>query len=222
MGAIFARADGVVVELGETIGVGAFFTQLIGYGIYGYFIFQEKIRPNAASWFMWLVGGLVEYGTYNALEGSHWSTSALPLACAISVGCIFLVTAYSQVRAWRRREIDAVYHPPERQDFLISGCDFTALGVWLFAGMSALANFISVSTTIFTFIPIWRTTLAHGEEHPLPWITWTGAYGLMLCAVLIEGGDGLLMRLFYPGYYVVLHFSMVLLCYAPVRAALKA
>lgn len=90
------------MEHGDAVGVATFFAQLIGYGFY---IFQKRIQPNAASWFMWLVGGPFEFATYNALEGNHWSTSALPPACAISVGCIFPVTAYLQVQAWRRKVI---------------------------------------------------------------------------------------------------------------------
>lgn len=208
---VFSHSD-IALALGAI----AFIAHIIGYGLYSFYLLHERIRPNAASWFMWLVGGWIEYLTFDAIGESHWSTSALPLACVIGLGCIFLVTLFLQARSmWRHGHSGRIkYHHPDRSDYVLTGFDLGAGFIWVFWKLAAFANFLAVSTSIITFIPIWKTTYTTNEEHPLPWTIWCVAYICMFAAVLVEGGQGMWIKTFYPLYYFVLHFIVLLLCFS--------
>jgi len=201
------------LDLALALGLIAFTLHISAYILYAYHIFHERIRPNAASWFMWLIGGVIEYLTFDAIGESHWSTSALPLACVIGLVIIFSATTYLQLRAYfnpsTRKPIS--YHHPEKSDYALTIFDLGAGFSWLYWNIPGLANMVAVSTTIISFIPIWKTTYLHNEEHPTPWILWSIAYLCMFGAVIVEGGEGLFFKLFYPGYYFLLHIVMVLL-----------
>lgn len=110
-----------------------------------------------------------------------------------------------------------IFHKPERIDYYLMSFDASAGVIWLLFSMPALANIIAVSTSIVTFVPIWRTTFATGEERPLPWLLWSLAYAGMAVVVLLEGGESLYEKLFYPLYYLFLHIVVLCLCYPRVR-----
>jgi hypothetical protein len=170
---------------------------------------------------MWLVGAWVEYITYDAID-SHWSTSALPYACLIGVGLILVATAILELIQWIRHVKRINYEMPERVDYYMVGADIGAYAFYLLTGGAAWANFIAVSTTIITFIPIWRTTFRNGNEHPGPWFIWCIAYLLMFVAVLAEGGDHIFAQSFYPIYYLFLHAMVAFLSIQGIRVYLKS
>jgi hypothetical protein len=207
------------LNIGLVLGISAFIAHIIGYSVYAFYLFHERIRPNAASWFMWLIGGWIEYITFDAIGESHWSTSALPFACVVGIGFIFAITLFQQIRVMRRhgRSGRIKYHHPDRSDYILTGFDLGAGFIWLFWKLAALANTLAVSTSIITFIPIWKTTYATHEEHPLPWVIWCVAYVLMFGAVLAEGGTDMWIKTFYPLYYFVLHLIVLLLCFKYIR-----
>lgn len=203
----------------------AFLAHTIAYGWYSLYIFRGHVRPNAASWFMWLVGAWVEFVTFNAID-SHWSTSALPFACLVGIGVIFLVTAFMQIKAWIQKEMvgektKIVYHGPDRSDVGLVLFDVGAGALWLAGVAAAFANFLAVSTSIFTFWPIWKTTLRHREERSGPWFLWSIAYTLMFLAVIFQGGEEMFEQSFYPLYYLLLHLPVALLCYEEPRKMVR-
>jgi hypothetical protein len=202
----------------DFFGIAAFTLHLIAYALYAFFIFRGTVRPNAASWLMWLIGGWVEYLTYDAIGESHWSTSALPFACVIGLTIIFTTTFTMQAHAWflgRKREMH--YHTPERNDYFLALVDLSTLVIWLKWSLANIANIIAVGSSIVTFIPIWRTTYETHEENAWPWLIWCAAYSAMFVAVIIEGGDDLVFKLFYPVYYFALHLVVALLCFKTTR-----
>ena len=71
-------------------GILAFSLHLLAYGMYAQQVFAEKVKPNVATWFMWLFGGIVEWQTYDHMTDSHWSTSLLSRKC-VSVGVVLAV-----------------------------------------------------------------------------------------------------------------------------------
>lgn len=207
------------LSLAEWFGVAAFFLHLVGYGWYAHGIFHERIRPNAAAWFMWLVGNLVEYLTYNALPGAHWAASALPLACLIGVTAIFVTVICAQARS----KNGATYHAPEFQDYFLIMFDVGAGLLWLISGAPHAAHIIAVSTSIATYIPLWRTTWKHpAHEHLGPWVLWCLAYVAMFAAVMIDGGPDVLWRSFYPVYYGILSGVVVALMVPSTRRLIRA
>lgn len=202
-------------------GMAAFSLHLIGYFLYARHIFHEKIKPNAATWIMWLIGGVVEWQTYDHMIGSHWSTSALPFACVLGLGAIFLATVYSQRREKLRGGQRTMYHKPELQDWTFVTFDVAALMIWLFFDMAEEANIVAVATTVVTFIPIWRTTWREPEsEHPTMWLIWCLAYACMLAALLLGHSTNIWWQGFYPVYYFVLHFVVAILAFRAWKTTL--
>lgn len=209
-------------DISILFGTLAFLFHLFGYATYGWYIFHGNIRPNAISWLMWLFGGAIEYVTYDAIEGSHWSSTLLPLACVISISGIFLTTLYIQL-AQRRQDSrkKVVYHKPEKIDCYLTSFDLGAGVFWILGGSAIVANWFAVSTSIFTFLPIWRTTIQHGEEHPRPWILWTIAYAFMLGSVITQNDQQVVARSFFPVYYLILHSVMIFLLNPHIRSYLR-
>lgn len=206
------------LSLALVLSLTIFVLHLVGYTIYAINTLKESIRPNAASWSMWFFGGLVEYLTYSAIDSDSWLSSSLPLACVIGLVMILMATLYTQ---WRASKVShgekIIFHKPKPIDYILMSFDTSAGLIWLIFSMPALANIIAVSSSIVTFIPIWRTTLATGEEKPLPWIFWCLAYFGMTIVVLLEGGDAMAEKLFYPLYYLFLHSVVLMLCYSSIR-----
>lgn len=200
------------------LSVTVFVLHLIGYTLYAVNTLREEIKPNAASWLMWMFGGVIEYATYEAIDSETWFSSSLPIACLIGLGMIFLATAYVQIRHRLRGEnSSATFHKPKALDFGLISFDASAGLIWIFFNLPTLANILAVSSSIVTFIPIWRTTLATGEEKAAPWIFWCLAYAGMALIVLIEGGHAMVNQLFYPLYYFLLHSIVLVLCYSNIR-----
>jgi len=203
-------------SLGAAFGVLALVLHLIAYAWYALCILRGRTRPNAASWSMWLFGAWVEYVTYDAID-SHWATSALPFACFLGCCAIFVVTAALQLGRWFAGSGKVVYEPARRHDFWAMFADAVAYGLYLATGGAAWANVLAVSTTVITFIPIWRTTLRHGHEQPGPWLVWCTAYLAMLGAVIAGPREQLLAQAFYPVYYFLLSLVVALLSFENIR-----
>lgn len=197
----------------EIFGVTALTLHLIGYAMYGWMIFHEWGRPHILTWFMWLAGGIVEYATYQAIPGAHWSSNALPFACVLGLGFITLAIIFAQVKNWFRGT-EYMYEPPETKDYWLFGFDAGAgLFWWIDKWSAAFANFIAVGTSVFTFIPLWRATWRNPDsEHYLPWTVWTAAYMAMFLAVMTGPGAREWELYVYPLTYFVFHAIVVLLC----------
>lgn len=202
-------------------GLSAFVLHIIGYAWYSVETVLGRTRPNAASWFMWLIGAAVELYTYDGIE-HHWSTSALPLACLMGVGIITVTTAMMQFRFWLKGGNGVIYEPSDRKDYYLVGADVGAVVLYFATGGAFWANFVAVSTSIVTFVPIWKTTLKHGHERPGPWIVWCFAYYTMFLAVLGEANPESFWEMsFYPLYYLVLHGVVALLAFRRIRVWLN-
>lgn len=210
------------ISLLAVLSIIVFATHLTAYTIYAISTMRETIRPNAASWSMWLFGGVVEYLTYDAIDSENWFSASLPLACVIGLAMILTATIYTQLKAsYGKERGKVIFHKPERIDYFLMSFDASAALIWIFLHLPAFANMLAVSTSIVTFVPIWRTTLETGEEKPLPWLLWSLAYAGMACVVILEGGPLLWEKLFYPLYYLFLHIVVFLLCYPIVRDCIR-
>jgi len=198
------------LTLAQVFGILAFSGHLVGYLWYAQCIFSERVRPNVAACFMWLVGNWIEFAIYDAMPGTHWAISALPFACGLGMGLIFLAIVYAQLRA--RGSGRVTYHPPDRYDYYLILFDLAAIVLWLVGGVPHWATVVAVSTSIVTYIPLWRTTHQHPEkEHVGPWLFWCLAYLCMFVTILLEGGEGIGWRLFYPLYYGILSIVVVII-----------
>ncbi|MFO0439186.1 MAG: hypothetical protein ACK5ZW_00805 [Betaproteobacteria bacterium] len=208
------------MTLPALFGMLALLLHLAGYAWYALGILRGRTRPNAASWFMWLVGAWVEYRTFDAID-SHWTTSALPLACFLGCCAIFAVTAALQLakRAAGSREV--IYLPARGTDYLAVGFDLGAWALYVATGGAVWANVLAVTTSVVSFIPIWRSTLRHGHEAPGPWLVWCAAYLAMLVSVLAGDGRERLAQSVYPAYYFLLSAVVAGLSYPRLRRWLR-
>jgi hypothetical protein len=202
------------------LGILALLLHVWGYAWYAREIFRGRTRPNAASWFMWLVGAWVEYVTFDAID-SHWATSALPLACFLGCCAIFAATAALQLAKQRSGSRDTVYLPARGTDYAAVSADLGAYAAYALTGGAAWANAFAVTTSIVSFIPIWRTTWRHGHEAPGPWLVWCAAYLAMLGAVLAGPGSERLAQSVYPAYYFLLSLVVAGLSYPRLRRRLR-
>ncbi len=198
----------------------ALLLHLAGYVWYALGILHGRTRPNAASWFMWLVGAWVEYRTFDAID-SHWATSALPLACFLGCCAIFAVTAVLQLAKRAAGSRAVIYLPARGTDYLAVGFDLGAWALYVATGGAAWANVLAVTTSVVSFIPIWKSTLRHGHEAPGPWFVWCAAYLAMLGAVLTGPGTQMLAQSVYPAYYLLLSAVVAALTFAGVRERLR-
>jgi hypothetical protein len=199
------------LSLAEFFGVSALVLHLIAYGFYAHEVFHERIRPNVITWLMWLFGGVVELVTYNAIVGSHWSTNALPFACVLGIGGITIAIAIAQLRN-RRNRTQYRYHRPVLSDYFLVLFDASAVLYWIFGGNAVIANALAVSTSIITFIPLWRTTYLDPDgEQNLPWIIWSIAYLCMFFAVYLGESSSEIGLYIFPLYYFFLHLVVAIL-----------
>lgn len=197
----------------------ALLLHVAGYAWYAREMFRGRTRPNAASWLMWLVGAWVEYVTFDAID-SHWASSALPLACFLGCCAIFAVTAVLQLAKWRSGSRDTVYLPARWPDYAAVSADLAAYIAYAITGGAAWAHVFAVTTSIVSFIPIWRSTWRHGHEVPGPWLVWCAAYLAMLGAVLSGSGSERLAQSVYPAYYFLLSLVVAGLSFSGLRRRL--
>lgn len=207
--------DGMTIAL--AFGTAAFLLHITAYSWYFIEILRGATRPNSATWAMFLMGAAVEAYTYHAI-GEHWSASALPIACLVGVCVIMLTTAFMQFRHWLKGGAGSVYEAADPREYWLVAPDLGALTIYVVTGGAFWANLVAVSTSIFSFIPTWKTTLKNGYERPGPWLVWCAAYYAMWLAVLAEADSDTFWEMsFYPLYYLLLHGITALLAFKKVR-----
>ena len=153
---------------------------------------QDGHKPNAASWFMWGVGGVTELIVYAALVQDR-AKEVLPAVCAVAVVLTFW-------RVWRKEGFGKL----ERQDWWTIGLDVAVVVVWFATKNPILSNVLLGVDMIASFAPVLSSTWRDPRsEHPKPWRTWTCAYSLLTLVVILQWESG--WELIYPVLYAVLH-----------------
>lgn len=149
-------------------------------------------RPNAASWFMWGVGGFTELIIY-ANTADNRDKEILPAVCA-AVAVIMLVLV------WRREKGLHL----DRHDRQIVMLDMGLVAFWFITRNLLLSNLLLALDMFVSFKPILKSVRENPRsEHPLPWRTWTIAYALLTLLTLIQWEGWL--ELIYPVTYLFLH-----------------
>ncbi len=182
--------------------------QLLGYALYVRLFVQRRIRPNAASSFMFAYGtALLVLLEWSA--GGTWPVLLLPALCASAS----IVVALLCLRAGATEPVDRV-----------EAIAFSA-DVWLTLFWAALAfgygtigpyatGFLLVGnlTTLTAFFPVLRSTWTTPmREHPGPWIVWTCAYATLAATTWAADTGRNAALLVYPLLNVALHASIAAL-----------
>ena len=202
------------------IAVAAGLVQALGYLVYFSKSLRHEIEPNPSTWFMFA------YGTA-MLTILEWDRSApfelllLPIVCAtLSIGIALICMKRGKLR-WPKHWID-------RFAFLIDlSLTIAYIWVWFSAGNETITEIqreqfvllflvLSNASTAVSFVPLLRETAKDPkQEHPLPWLIWTFAYGTLGYAT--HATYGLWSEfMIYPASNVLLHG---LVCILALRTA---
>lgn len=180
-------------RLAIALGILAGLVQLAGYWQYHQVMSTHNDhKPNAASWFMWGVGGATELIVYAALVEDR-SKEFLPAVCAVVVIITFLRVW------WREGTFKLTAH-----DWAIVAVDAAVVGFWFLTKNPYASNALLGADMLLSFIPILGSTWRDPKsEQPRPWMTWTIAYALLTTVVIIKWENA--WELIYPVLYLILH-----------------
>ena len=179
-------------QLAIALGILAGLVHLAGYWQYHQFISRRDNDPNAASWFMWGVGGGVELFIYDSLV-RNWAKDFLPFTCSVGALITFL-----------RMGLRESSFRLDREDLISIAMDAGLVAFYIKSHDVVVSNWLLGLDMILSFLPILRTTWREpAREHPQSWATWTISYTLLAIAVFLA--KGVLLELLYPVLYMVLH-----------------
>lgn len=180
-------------NLALTLGVLAGLIQLAGYWQYNRIMSSSPDhKPNAASWFMWGVGGFTELIIY-ANTADDREKEILPAVCA-------LVAVFMLFRVWSRSGGLSL----DKHDKRIIGLDLGLVAFWFITRNLLISNLFLALDMYVSFRPILKSVRKNPlSEHPLPWRTWTIAYSLLTVLTIVQWEGWL--ELIYPAFYMVLH-----------------
>lgn len=174
------------------LGILAGLIQLAGYYIYNKHLASDEIRPNATSWFLWAIGGVMVVLLYHDLAGD-WVKEFLPFVCSLALIATFVHMA-----------VKGSFQRPDRLDLEVFILDLVVVMYWVVSDNPFLANVFLELDIWITFVPIIRSTAKKPEtEEPRPWLVWTVAYALFTIVVILRWEKW--WDLLLPVNYLILH-----------------
>lgn len=186
--------------LSVLLGISAIVCLVVGYCFYIKGIYHETIRPNATTFFLWMIGGVVEAKSFWDITGDPL-VRYFPAVCAIAV----VVTFFFALGRGR-------FQKPKRIDILILILDLELVLVMLTDYRAEYLMLMVQVDLILTFCPIWGSTWEKPEEEEsLPWMVWALSYALLAVTVMLRFEDG--WDLVYPVLNVFLHASVGIIAY---------
>lgn len=175
-----------------TLGIAAGVTQLVGYAAYA----KYTRATGASSWLIWTMSAVVDGISYATVTHHDWVKVILPAVCALACICTFAYLLYKgrlgRLEVW---------------DYVVLVIDAGITVWWLRAGSAVIANLLYQVSTMISFGPIVKDQVRNKyREHPVPWLLWTLAYGLMFGSVLLRLDS--LVELAYPAVNVIVHAAV--------------
>ena len=195
-----------------SLGIVAALLQFMGYIVYGFKVLRKDILPNPASWLMFAYGTsllvILEWD-----QGATTAVLALPIICAFSsIGVAF----YSL----RKTKVWWPEHVLDRFSFMLDIILTVAyMSAWILLTRGLIDQQTkNLATTIIlicwnagiltAFFPLLRQVYHHpSTEHAVPWVLWTGAYGILSLLTLAAKGAWSVLLL-YPMINFVIHASI--------------
>lgn len=174
----------VLSEILWVWGITAAVCMAAGYAIYIWLFLTAGVQPNATSWSLWALGGLIEAWSFRKVVRASQSAKEnrerlspleiAPLVCAIAAMIVAIVGLSF-----------GIFHQPEPWELVIIALDVGVVLSYFVvklatgeAGRAAkVANGLMVIDIFLSFIPTWVSTwvLPEGENY-LPWMIWTVSY----------------------------------------------
>jgi len=148
---------------------------LLGFACYIHLVIRRGVSPNASTWLIWAVLGVVNAVTYNSLSGD-WVKSVMAYAGALTNGLTFVIAGVSG-RFGRLSVVDKV----------IAAFGLLAIAVWLANKNTPYANGMVMSCFMISTVPTLRSTWREpSRENPLPWLILAVSYLFAVSVVLLR------------------------------------
>lgn len=194
-------ADTTLEQCSVALGIAAGAIQLLGYIAYMKF----TKNTGASSWLIWTMGAVVDGVSYATVTHYDWVKVILPAVCALACVCTFAYLLY-------KGRLGKLQTP----DYVIIAIDASITALWLRVGSAILANLLYQVSTAISFYPLVKDQLQDKyQEHPVPWLLWTAAYGLMFGSVLLRLDS--LVELAYPAVNFIAHLVVLVIAVAKLR-----
>jgi len=173
--------------------------KLSGYGRYILGIARGEMRPNMATWTLWVFLSSMNSASYLLMSHDPYKSA---VAMAGTTGCIL-----TYVFALRRGSMQGL----NRWDRVALSIGLAAGAAWWFLKSASSANLILQAGFIISMIPTYRGLLAdHDTEKPAPWLLMSAAYAINLIVVVLRW-DGNIIGLVYPGINMISHAGVGIL-----------
>lgn len=207
----------------DIIAVLAGCTQAAAYAYYVALALRGTTWPHPMSWLMFAYGTTLVV-VIETQAGAGWRELLLPIICAVCSTGVAII-------AWR---MSASVEALTKYDWWTFRADMVLtigyVAVWTLTksgnlspetlSLANVAFLLAVNATTFTsFLPLFLATFRDpSNEHPGPWIAWSGAYLLLLVATAMSAtGPESALLLIYPAINFVLHTNIAALV-LPERA----
>lgn len=173
--------------------------KLAGYGKYFMGIRRGEMRPNTATWTLWVFLSSLNSASYLLMSHDLLKSS---VALAGTSGCL----------------ITYVYALHKGSLKPLNGWDTAALAIGVLAGLAwmvsrsaSYANIILQGGFFLSMIPTYRGLLAdHDAEKPAPWLLMALAYAINM-GVVVTRWDGNWVGYLYPALNMFTHGGVGLL-----------
>ncbi|MEY4723010.1 MAG: hypothetical protein RLZZ324_523 [Candidatus Parcubacteria bacterium] len=181
--------------------------KLSAYAKYVFGIRAGTMRPNTATWTLWVFLSSLNSASYLLASGDPYKSA---VALAGTTGCV-ITFAYALRRGSLR--------PLEGWDRVALAFGILAGVAWIALRSAGVANLILQAGFAISMIPTYRSLLADPDsEKPAPWLLMAAAYAVNACVVVLRW-NGIWFALAYPLLNMVTHAGVGLLSFALLRRA---
>ena len=175
------------------------FVYLAAFAYYISLVIRGGVNPNASTWLIWAVLGIVNAMTYQSLSGD-WVKSVMAYGTAFTNGLTFII-AMRLGRFGRLGKMDKV----------LAAFGLLAVVAWLVNKHTPYANMLVMGCIIISTVPTLRSTWEKpNRESPIAWLMLGISYLFPLVVVLMRWEQ--IWDLMFPAVGFVANSSVGLLC----------
>lgn len=150
----------------------------VAFAVYNWQVIRGKSTPNAASWLIWSVAGIVSASSYFVMTWSIPKSSAI-LTDAVLCSSVFLLALFKK----KFEKLLAI-------DYVVLGGSILGVLIWGAWGSTDIANLFMQGVALVGFVPtvagLIRRTL---QEAKMAWFLWGLAY-FLTSIVVLKNFDG--------------------------------
>lgn len=163
----------------------------IGYAIYVQALLSNDILPNATSWSLWALGGIIEAWSFEKVvdQTDEERRRKQPFKYSVWVCAAFAILVAFLCT------ISGKWSIPNRWELYVAGFDLSIVAIYFLikwrtgegSRAAHIANILMVVDIAVSFFPIWVSTWNTPEkEMIMPWLIWACSYTLLGCMGLMQ------------------------------------